>query len=409
MQRGVVWVCAFAMLVLGVFTFTKHRVGQNVRSRYVTVERFVDEGTMSHVDASSIDTVQVNGKYYSSKPPNYSLILSAEAYVVKASSGWSLAEHERFYLTFLIILNQIIPYAFVLWATMLFVVRYSKSDWTRIYAAIAVTFGVLPFGYAVTLNNHTPTAFFLVLALIVLVRMRHEGHDDWRHAFVLGLLCSMAASFELSAGAFAVAFILLAGKPRSIAIALAGALVPALPTMVTCYLISGKVLPFYLQKNLYHFPGSYWDAPRNSDALDQPKWLYAFNALLGWKGLFSLSPVLALGFVGIWQTVRERGQLWREMLATGLASLLIIVYIIVTTNNYGGSCMGMRWYSNFAPLLVLAALPALDRMSTSKRGRVIAYVLLAISSEIVIESLIMSAFKNGGWVLGIIKVWERFT
>lgn len=407
MPRGVVWVGAFAMLVLVAFTFTKHRMGQNVRSRYVTVERLVDHGTMSHLDAASVDTVQVDGKYYSSKPPNYSLILSAEAYVVKLVTGWPLGgDHERFYLTFLIILNQIIPYAFVLWATAKFIVRYSVNDWTRVYAAVAVTFGVLPFGYAVTLNNHTPTAFFLVLALIVLVRMRHEGHADWRHAFVLGLLVSAAASFELSAGAFALVFILMAGGPRMIAFALLGALVPAVPTMVTCYIITGKVLPFYLQKNLYHFPGSYWDAPRNSDALDEPKWKYAFNALIGWKGLFSLSPIAALGFAGIVRTVRERGLLWREMLATGVCCVTIIVYIIATTNNYGGSCMGMRWYSNFAPLLVLAALPVLDRLSASRRGRVLAYVLLAVSSEIVIESLIMSAFKNGGWVLGLVKVWE---
>lgn len=404
MPRKVVWVGAFAMLVLVVFTFTKHRMGQNVRSRYVTVERLVEHGTMSHVDASSIDTVQVNGKFYSSKPPNYSLILSAEAYLVRLVSGWSLVEYERFYLTLLILLNQIVPYAFVLWAVAAFVVRYSAVEWTRVYAMIAVTFGVLPFGYAVTLNNHTPTAFFLTLALIVLVRMRHEGFADWRHAFVLGMLCSMAASFELSAAAFAVVFMLMVGGPRLFVWACVGALLPALPTMITCYLISGKPLPFYLQKELYHFPGSYWDAPRNSDALDEPKWKYAFNALLGWKGFFSLSPVMALGVASIVLTVRQRGRLWREMLAVGVCGLIVIVYIIATTNNYGGSCMGMRWYSNFAPLFVLAALPLLDRLSVSRRGRVLAYVLLAVSSEIVIESLIMSAFKNGGWVLGLIKV-----
>ena len=406
---GMAMVCAFAMLTLCVFTFTKHRMGQNVRSRYVTVERFVDHGTMSHPDASSIDTVQVDGKYYSSKPPNYSLILSAEAYIVKLISGWALSDHEQFYLTFLIIVNQIIPYAFVLWATATYIKRYSDNPWTRTYAMVASTFGVLPFGYAVTLNNHTPTAFFLILALIVLIRMRHEGHDDWRHAVVLGMLVSFAASFELSAAVFAIAFILMAGSPRLVACAIGGALIPAIPTMVTTYAISGKPFPFYLQKNLYHFPGSYWDAPRNSDALDQPKWLYAFNALIGWKGFFSLSPVMALGVAGIIQSVRARAQLWREMLATGVCGLVVIVYIIATTNNYGGSCMGMRWYSNFAPLFVLAALPALDRLSVRRNGRILAYVLLAISSEIVIESLIMSAFKNGGWVLGLIKVWEWYT
>ncbi|MBC7793336.1 MAG: hypothetical protein H7Z43_06490, partial [Clostridia bacterium] len=223
---GVALVCAFAMLTLCVFTFTKHRIGQNVRSRYVTVERFVDHGTMSHADASSIDTVQVDGKYYSSKPPNYSLILSAEAYLAKLVSGWGLSDHEEFYLTFLVIVNQIIPYAFVLWATAIYINRYSDNPWTRTYAMLASTFGVLPFGYAVTLNNHTPTAFFLVLALIVLVRMRHEGHDDWRHAVVLGMLVSFAASFELSAATFAVAFIAMAGSPRLIAYAIGGAFIP---------------------------------------------------------------------------------------------------------------------------------------------------------------------------------------
>jgi hypothetical protein len=268
----------------------------------------------------------------------------------------------------------------------------------------ALSFACLAFGYAVTLNNHTPTAMFLFVALVLIVRSR--DHASRGTAFAIGGLCGLAFTFELTSGAFAAAFIaLLAYRQRKmLGWALLGAALPVLPTLATYYAISGKLLPFYVQRDLYDYAGSYWNNPTGVDALDEPKLLYAFHALLGMKGLFSLTPLGILAVIGMTREVRERGRSTGEMLAIGLASLTVIVFIIATTNNYGGAAMGMRWFAQFSPLWAIAALPVAGRMLHDRRGRILALFLLALSCDIVVESVLRSAFKNGGWVLGLARV-----
>lgn len=397
-------VFALACLTAVVFTFTLHRVGHNVASRYWTVQRLVDEGTMEHPAAWSIDTVAIDGRYYSSKPPNYSLILAAEAWAWKAVTGMAVADHERFYLTFLVFVSQVVPYCLMLWLALGFVSELVSDQWTQAYAMAALSFACLPFGYAVTLNNHTPTAMFLFVALVLLVRARAPiGRGA---AFTVGLLCGLAFTFELTSGAFAAAFMaLLSYRDRkALGWAALGALLPIIPTLATYYAISGKLLPFYAQKDLYEYPDSHWQNPTGLDGLAEPKWLYAFHALLGLRGLFSLTPIGIFAVWGMIREVRNRGQRAPEMLAIGAASLVVIVYIIATTNNYGGAAMGMRWFAQFGPLWAIAALPVVDDLLRDKRGRILAWFLLALSCDIVAESLIRSAFKNGGWVLGLTKV-----
>ncbi|HSI04732.1 MAG TPA: hypothetical protein VLC93_09660, partial [Myxococcota bacterium] len=318
--RVVLWL---AVLTLGVFCFTRHRVGHNVASRYWTVQRLVDDGTMQHPGAWSIDTVQIDGRYYSSKPPNYSLILAAEAWVVKTATGMKVAEHERFYLTFLVFVSQVVPYCLMLWLASRFVAELTRDPRVQAYAMAALSFGCLAFGYSVTLNNHTPTAMFLFVALVMLWR---AGSRIARGtAFVIGLLCGLAFTFELTSGAFAAAFLALLGyrDRKALVPALAGALMPVIPTLATYYAISGKLLPFYAQKDLYAYAGSYWNNPTSVDALSEPKWLYAFNCLLGWKGLFSLTPIALLAVYGMFREIRHRGRHAAEMTAIAAGSLVV--------------------------------------------------------------------------------------
>lgn len=399
--RLVLWL---AILTIGVFAFTRHRVGHNVASRYWTVQRLVDHGTMQLPAPWSIDTVRIDGRYYSSKPPSYSLILAAEAWLMKTLTGMAVADHERFYLTFLVFMSQVVPYCLMLWLASLFVTELSDDRRVQAYAMAALSFGCLAFGYAVTLNNHTPTAMFLFVALVLLWRAGPRIAPGT--AFVIGLSCGLAFTFELTSGAFAAAFLaLLAYRDRKALLpALAGALLPVIPTVATYYAISGKLLPFYAQKDLYDYPGSYWNSPASLDALNEPKWRYAFNCLLGFKGLFSLTPIALLGAYGMAREIRHRGRRAPEMIAIAAASSIVIAYIIVTTNNYGGAAMGMRWFAQFGPLWAVAAVPVTERLFMTRRGLVLALFLLALSSALVIEALIGSAFKNGGWIIGLGKV-----
>lgn len=403
------------MTLIG-FTFSKHRLSTNPLSRFVTVERLVEAGTLAH-DGSplpmSVDTIVVDGKRYSTKPPNYSLLLAAEAWVLRVASGWSVASAQRFYLWALVALNQVLLYAAMLWVVRRWVRELTDDTWAQSVVLLGASFGCLAYGYAVTLNNHTPTAALLLLAGYLVYRLRHHhgdpqsgdptsgrlGRSAIPTAAVAGLLASLATTFEMTAGAFAavMGLLLLRWRPRLFAAYGLASLLPLVPMFWTYYHVSGSVVPFYFQKNLYEYAGSYWNNPSGWDALSEPKWKYAFHALLGHHGWLSLTPFYFFGLAGAALCVRQRGRLAAEALALGVGTLAIIGFIIIATHNYGGITTGMRWFALFGPLWMLAAAPALARISARRRLRWLVYVALAVSMAATLEVMIHSAFHYGGW------------
>ena len=70
---------------------------------------------------------------------------------------------------------------------------------------------------------------------------------------------------------------------------------------------------------------------------------------------------------------------WLIFPATLLVSIVVIVFYIFKTNNYGGWSIGPRWLLWLTPLLLVAMLPVADKLSECRKGRALGYVLLAIS------------------------------
>jgi hypothetical protein len=64
-------------------------------------------------------------------------------------------------------------------------------------------------------------------------------------------------------------------------------------------------------------------------------------------------------------------------------SVVVIGFYLVgvdkRTHNYGGWSNGLRWLMWLAPLWLLCLLPAADRLSCCRRGRLLGYVLLGFS------------------------------
>ncbi|MEM6531981.1 MAG: hypothetical protein AAF654_05125 [Myxococcota bacterium] len=393
-------------LVLLVFTFTKHRVGANVLSRFITVERLVDAGSFSHEGSrfpGSVDAVMVDGKIYSSKPPTFTLALALTTWPVRWLTGASVFEHQRAYLHYLVLVHQVLPYLFVLLMSWRWLVDRGESPWVQSVTLITLSFACLPYGYAVTLNNHTPTAILLFLMWWLSDRIMSGRSSGAASALTVGLLGGLAASYELTAGIFTPLFgIVLATQAFRYGLWVAlGAIVASIPMFAIYYGISGSVVPFYLQRDLYDFPGGYWRNPTGMDALDDPLWLYAFNALFGHHGLFALSPIVLFGWAGLAWNAKGRDLLSAAVL---LGACIVIGYIVTTTNNYGGRTLGMRWFTQFAPLFALGAVPVYRWLEVRSWGRRVVYLCLAISAAAVIEALIQNAFSPGGWVYGLQRI-----
>jgi hypothetical protein len=127
---------------------------------------------------------------------------------------------------------------------------------------------------------------------------------------------------------------------------------------------------------------SYWRDPKGVDKGEPSAATYALHTLVGHHGIFSLTPMWLLSLGGV--VMLARNPQWRS-LAAMIAVLSLVCYLFylfgvpARDRNYGGSTSGLRWMFWFAPLWLVAMLPAADRLSFCWKGRSLALVLLGLS------------------------------
>jgi hypothetical protein len=142
-----------------------------------------------------------------------------------------------------------------------------------------------------------------------------------------------------------------------------GAVLPLVVTAALDAWMLGDLLPPQLHTAGYNYPGSalYGTAggTHSSDNLLE----YAFRILLGDHGVLAFTPVLLWVTYAVMSVLRRREHPLRgEAIAVGVASLLVMLYIIFFTDNFGGQAYGPRWFIAVTPpLFFFAAEPALYR------------------------------------------------
>ena len=110
---------------------------------------------------------------------------------------------------------------------------------------------------------------------------------------------------------------------------------------------------------------SYWRNPTGLDRGEPSRAVYAFNVLVGHHGIFSLTPVWLLSFLGmgVWMFRRGDPRLRWWAAATAAISLACLAFYLgqpLMNRNYGGSTSGLRWMFWLAPLWLLTMLPMAD-------------------------------------------------
>ena len=64
---------------------------------------------------------------------------------------------------------------------------------------------------------------------------------------------------------------------------------------------------------------------------------------------------------------------------TAVVSLVVMIYFVFKTNNYGGFTSGPRWFFWMIPLWLIAGLPGVDRIARARSGRCLLAILLGVS------------------------------
>lgn len=456
----------------------------NDRSRWATIRALVEYGTYSidrvsfgragqrHPDWYTIDLVRHRARdgrehFYSSKPPLLPTLLAGKYWLVRRFTGATLAQDPFFVGRVLLITTNVLPMVLYFCVLVLFVERFGKTDWGRIYALGTATWGTYLTTFAVTLNNHLPAAISVLLSVLAAYQTIYRGQQHAGWYVLAGLAGAFAVANELPALSF-FCLLTLAYLWHSPARTLlwyapaAGAVAAAL--FFTTYLAHASWRPPYAHRkdgpvaitlpvelretlerpatrkqvldsvraegielsprawvqehpipqrwvvwdpeshmrwalvdegdklslrhwdNWYDYQGSYWrpGSARGVDRGEPSRLVYALHVLVGHHGVFSLTPVWLLSLVGmvLWLRGRDVPLRWFAAMVLLLTVVCLAFYLArpLADRNYGGVASGFRWVFWCVPLWLLTLLPAADALSHSRRGRLLAWTFLAISS-----------------------------
>jgi hypothetical protein len=175
--------------------------------------------------------------------------------------------------------------------------------------------------------------------------------------FWSGLLISLAANIDLTLALFVAAFglwVLIAHRVKVIAFAV-GASIPFALSAIVNYWAAGTLAPLYLDPKAYDFLGTVLNPTAGGTngfySLDFGV-RYAYNLLIGERGVFAFTPMLIFGLIGAAWVSRQRTRPERGLTLALLSGCgAFAAYLIARTDNYGGAAWGARWFAPLAPLL----------------------------------------------------------
>ncbi len=398
--------------------------GSNDRARWATVKALVengefkigeriadptvpkgyrDEGVLFSPGFGSVDVVlhPERQHFYSTKPPLLTMIAAGEYWVIYHVFKKEIAAQRWETVIPILLLTNVLPLMLSLWLLSRLLESYGQTDWGRLFVFAVACFATFLPTFANTLNNHVPASCCVMYATYALLGVgRQRGLQESNSSgiqitsspfrlLLVGLFSGLAASMDLPALAFAgiAATLIFIQSWKGLIWFLPALVLPLNVQTYINYLMIDTWKPIYAMfgTEWYEYAGSHWakrhDAkPEGIDFANEPKHVYTFHLLFGHHGLFSLTPVWLIALVGMGMVFsRERlaGLFHRGTIVT---LLVVVVFYIFKSNNYGGWTSGPRWFFWLTPMLLLAMLPAADVLSRSKSGRGFAYLCLGVSA-----------------------------
>jgi hypothetical protein len=402
-------------------------ISGNDRSRWLTVRALVEDGTyaIDHIvtdpnERAIWDTIDMvkhpdrNGEphLYSSKPTLLPTLLAGQYWLVQKVTGWSLSEnpHE-------VVRTMLLPINMGGMVVMFLLIakiaeRFGATDWGRLLVVGAATFGTLLFAFAIVLNNHLIAAVSAAVALYASVRIWYDDERRSWYFMLAGFFAAFTAANELPALAFfgLLGLALLWKAPKqTLLFGLPAALVVVAAALGTNYAAHDTVLPPYAHRaegmdwqtgNWYDYTynvgdreiPSYWKSDADSiqsrspvDRGEPSRGRYALHCLVGHHGLLSLTPIWLLSIIGAAVMICGKGPQRLPALGALIAipTLVCLAFYLLQgeeNRNYGGTSSGLRWMLWFAPLWLVAMIPAADWSAGGRLRRVTAGVLLALSA-----------------------------
>ena len=329
-----------------VFTQIDVSLSGNEASRFAVVQAF-GEQRIFHINRTefrTVDRVVRDGKVYSDKPLPLAWALGVVHASVHVCTGMNF--HDNYH--FLIYLYNLLAGGLVNVLTFLWLFDHLRrhregSVEKKFLIALGAVLGSWLLSYSVTVNNHTPAALAFLGWFIVLEKF---GRIPGRHlAAIAGFAAGVVTALDIPTGFFcclATPFVLYFSGGRDWRFAVTGTAVCAAVGVGIASLnmyAYDTILPLYVANG----GGTFSPGTGEKNYL-----FYAFESLLGGRGLFSYQPFLLflLPGLGIFRkkfSFAERGAL--------ACALLCVIFYLVMTNEFGGAAYGFRYFIPVLPVL----------------------------------------------------------
>jgi hypothetical protein len=315
----------------------------------------------------------------------------------------SLADSEEryFIVRVTLVLVNLIPIVFCWVLLAKLIDRFGTNEWSQIFCVAFVCFGTFLSTFIVTLNNHIPAMICVTLSGYAAVKIFFDGDVRLRNFAVAGFFGMFAFACDLPAISFgaAIGLLLLRKFPRQTILGFVpAAVIVVAGFLVTNYIAHKDFRPAYGNKEWYFFEyrrninnekcpivKSYWHNPQGVDIGEESRLVYLLHTTVGHHGLFSLTPVWVLSFVGIFFWVFRWGDPKLQvagLLILAISAVVISFYLLFMGQNqrsYGGMSSALRWLFWLAPLWVVPLVTVTDKLAKYRSGRGICLTLLMLS------------------------------
>jgi hypothetical protein len=305
-----------------------------------------------------------------------------------------------FVVRVMLVLINLLPIVFCLVLLSRVIDRFGSSDWSRVFCVAFICFGTFLSTFIVTLNNHIPAMICVTVSGYAVVRIFFDGERRLRYFVFAGFFGVFAFVCDLPAISFgfAIGFLLLLKFPRQTLVGFVpAALVVFAGFFATNYIAHQDFRPAYGNKDWYFFEyqrhlskdekpiKSYWYNPQGVDKGEESRVVYFLHATVGHHGLFSLTPVWILSFVGLFIWLFKRGDLKLQFSAATILVISVVVisfYLVFMGQNqrsYGGVSSTLRWLLWLVPLWSVPLVGGVDKLAAFTLGRGICLTFLILS------------------------------
>ncbi len=384
------------LFLFGIFTKAE-LLSWNDKSRIDTIRSLVEHHTfiidniISNPLFTTGDKYLYNNHFYSDKPPLLSIYGAGVYLFLKNLFNISFENHYKLasYLITLLTIGILSSLSLV-WFYKILIEEFKIDEkWSDI-TILTVGTGTLVLPYSIAFNNHIVSGSLLLLSFYYLLKSKDNKIYS---TAATGIIISLAGNIDLNCFLFVpfcFLYFLMTKSFKSGAIFILSC-VPLIAIYFWLnFYLSGSIIPPATNPVLWDYPGSVFNKTNlsglathysGSDLIG-----YAFNMILGSRGLISHTPILLFSIFALTKIFRlKHFQYKTEYLYISTASLAFILIYIFRTKNYSGLDYGVRW---FATPMLLLCLPLAHIGNEIRRSRVTRILFVVTATLSIILSFV---------------------